>query len=484
MLPALLSCGSGSTGDPGAAHGGPASTGAGQVTLDITVVPPGVQCIQITATGSYTVTQNFAATPDAGTVGSLSLGELPLGSVAITGQAYNVACASIASQQPSWVATPQVVTLAPGVVSPLTITFHPDNPVTGTPDFVGNVAQVAPGYGQLAVVFTDGTVQVAGQVSGIYFAEAFGAFPGLSNVAQYAYSDDDNWGCVLLKNGTVQCFGTTNGNGQLGNGTTTPSTTPVQVTGLTSVMQICAGFGHACALQSSGTVSCWGANFDGQLGNNSTTNSSVPVTASLGGSATSIACGGYHSCAIVNAVYANVQCWGYNAYGQLGNNSTTNSSVGVTANGLGGITQLALGFQSSCALRADGSPFCWGYNFDGELGLGNTTNAGQPARVGLTGVLQLASTLNSACARRSDGTVWCWGYDNLGAVGDGTAAVAVTSPVQVLGALPPSASISAGNNTACSLGTDQSLECWGENNQGQLANGTVSSAFVPTPVRL
>jgi len=142
--------------------------------------------------------------------------------------------------------------------------------------------------------------------------------------------------------GAVYCWGY-NGNGQLGNNSTTNSNVPVQVEGvggtglLSAITSIAAGWQHTCALTTTGAVYCWGDNYFGQLGNNSTTNSNVPVQVEgVGGSGllsgiASIAAGPEHTCAVTTtgAVY----CWGYNGYGQLGNNSTTNSNVPVQVEG-------------------------------------------------------------------------------------------------------------------------------------------------------
>ena len=140
-----------------------------------------------------------------------------------------------------------------------------------------------------------------------------------------------------------------NSDGQLGNNSTTKSSVPVAVTtsGALSgktIRQVAAGFSHACALASDNQAYCWGNNYDGELGNNATTNSSVPVPVTtsgiLSGKAIRQAAAGYtHTCALASDNQA--YCWGYNYFGQLGNNSTTNSSVPVAVNNLPDFPKLA-----------------------------------------------------------------------------------------------------------------------------------------------
>jgi hypothetical protein len=138
---------------------------------------------------------------------------------------------------------------------------------------------------------------------------------------------------LALKNdGTVWAWGH-NVYGQLGDGSTTTRLTPVRVSGLTQVIAIAAGEGHSLALKSDGTVRAWGHNVYGQLGDGITTNSSSPVTVSgLTGVISAIAAGGGHSLALKSDGTV-VWAWGYNAYGQLGNNTTADSDVPVTVNG-------------------------------------------------------------------------------------------------------------------------------------------------------
>ena len=194
----------------------------------------------------------------------------------------------------------------------------------------------------------------------------------------------------------MYCWGH-NVNGELGNNSTTQSNIPVQVVGvggtglLSGIASIAAGGFHTCAVSTTGAVYCWGYNGYGEIGNNSTANSNVPVQVEgVGGSGVlsgiaSIAAGADHTCAVstTGAVY----CWGGNAFGELGNNSTTESNVPVQVEGVGrtgllsGIATIAPGGYHTCALSATGRIDCWGYNDAGQLGNNSTTNSHVPVEV-------------------------------------------------------------------------------------------------------
>jgi len=242
--------------------------------------------------------------------------------------------------------------------------------------------------------------------------------------------------CALLSDHTVRCWGA-GGSGELGDGTYDDSSVPVQATGISNAIAISTGRNHTCALLSGGTVKCWGYNYYGQLGDGtygSDSDSSTPVLVSGITSAIAIDAGNSHTCALL--FDHTVRCWGYNYYGQLGNNSTTNSSTSVQVSSITSATAIAAGGSHTCALLSNKTVKCWGYNGDGELGDGATDDNDSPIAVQVSGISSataISAGGSHTCVLLSGGSVRCWGDSEYGQLGDGAYDNHSSTPVSVVG---------------------------------------------------
>ncbi len=309
---------------------------------------------------------------------------------------------------------------------------------------------------------------------------AVGASDALAdNAASVVAGSSHN--CALTTGGGVECWGN-NGSGQLGDGTTTNRSTPTPVSGLSSgVAAVAAGDQHTCAVTISGGVVCWGSNYFGQLGDGTTTNRLTP-TAVFGlasGVAAVAAARGYYTCAVTTG--GAVLCWGNNAYGQLGDGTTTNRLTPTAVSGLAsGVAAITTGGMHACAVTTGGGVMCWGANSYGQIGDGTTTTRTTPVAVsGLSSGIAAIGTGNvHTCALTTGGGVVCWGSNANGELGDGTTTTRWT-PVAVSGMSAGVAAIATGGWHSCAVTTGSSVLCWGNNEYGELGDGTTTDRWTP-----
>ena len=292
--------------------------------------------------------------------------------------------------------------------------------------------------------------------------------------------------CAVKTDHSLWCWGW-NDAGQLGDGTTTvqPNPVPVQVSGhATDWAAVSAGYQHTCAVKTDHSLWCWGGDDYGQLGDGTTTSSLVPVQVS--GHATdwaAVSAGSLYSTCAVKTDHS-LWCWGWNSFGELGDGTTTSSLVPVQVSGQAtDWAAVTVGQYHTCAAKTDHSLWCWGYNANGNLGDGTTARSRVPAQVSghATDWAAVTAGDDDTCAVKTDHSLWCWGWNGNGELGDGTTARSRV-PVQVSGQATDWAAVTAGDLHTCGAKADHTLWCWGENHYGQLGDGTTTSRLVPVQV--
>jgi alpha-tubulin suppressor-like RCC1 family protein len=301
-------------------------------------------------------------------------------------------------------------------------------------------------------------------------------------------------GIALQSDGTVWTWGV-NYHGMLGDGTLAERHTPIQVHGpgnigmLSSITAVMGGEQHNLALKSDGTVWAWGWNAFGQLGDGTYTDSYIPVQVSGLISATALGGRGYHSLAIGPG--GTVWDWGLNSYGQLGiTTAITRSAVPTQVLGLGGVLTVTGGYNFSLALMPDLTLRAWGCDTHGELGDGTNTSTSVPVPVSsLSNVTQVSAGWKHVVALESDGTVWTWGQNDHGQLGNGIASTTgVSVPVQVSG-ISNVIAVSGGDCHTTALRADGTVWAWGCNNSSgngagndELGDGTNIERHTPVQV--
>ncbi len=304
--------------------------------------------------------------------------------------------------------------------------------------------------------------------------------------------------CAIDEAGALWCWGA-NGNGQLGRGPDSSSRLPGPVSwrGGVQVEMLAAGKDFGCAFGSGGQLWCWGANGNGQLGlghrNSSVAEPGTVRGTSLEMDVKAVSVGGWHACAIDKS--GSLWCWGANGVGQLGFGSASRprSTPGVVDEAAlqGGVVAVSAGASHTCAIDSGEGLWCWGNRASGRLGTGVAGSGGEPSPrrvMGPSGVQGVSAGRGGhTCAIDGVGDVWCWGANDRGQLGlgrpddGGTPVVQALVPQRVTG---PSGvqTVAAGREHTCAIDGVGGVWCWGANDRGQLGLGDRSDRDEPERV--
>ena len=323
--------------------------------------------------------------------------------------------------------------------------------------------------------------------------------------------DFAGWGsftCVLVEDGTVQCWGSNN-SGQLGDGTTTNHSSPAPVSELSDVDFLAAGSDFVCAHKTDGTIWCWGANRMGALGDGTTTNRSTPVQVRGLEGLNIVDMHAYYAgvCALTST--GSLVCWGQ-LYGPPWSSLTpveVLTGVSSVDGGNKSIMYLTLttgelrffgnagwgaasaytpaavpGFANgpvigagchdhSCFVDSStGQAYCWGRN-EGKFATasGSPVENPNPIRMGaFDGAVDIINDASGACALLADGTMRCWGTGSNIAIGTSNSDYTRTPLRNDL------TQLSAGWSHACGVANDGRVWCWGNSPEGAVGPRTTS----------
>jgi len=286
---------------------------------------------------------------------------------------------------------------------------------------------------------------------------------------------------AVKTDGTLWTWGR-NSTGQLGVNNTTNRLTPVTTfAGGTNWKQVSCGSRHTTAIKTDGTLWTWGTNSSAQLGDNTSTNRSTPVTTFAGGTNwKQVACGQDHTAAIKTD--GTLWTWGRNLSGQLGDNTTTDRSTPVTtfAGGTNWKQVAGGGDSHTAAIKTDGTLWTWGWNLFGQLGDNTTTSRNTPVTTfaGGTNWKQISGGDLHTSAIKTDGTLWTWGRNLSGQLGDNTTTQRNTPVTTFVGGTNWK-QVSGGDSHTAAIKTDGTLWTWGTNSSAQLGDNTVTTRSTP-----
>jgi alpha-tubulin suppressor-like RCC1 family protein len=246
-------------------------------------------------------------------------------------------------------------------------------------------------------------------------------------------------------------------------------------------ISISTGYRNSCALIADGTIKCWGYNRHGELGDGTSTNRNVPVSVSGISNAIEISTSNNRSCALLSDNSA--KCWGESL---LGDGSSSGSTTPVSVYGPSyNYLSVSVGDGHGCLLLSSKRITCWGGNTEGELGDGTYKEKYSPTMSLVNGsTIYTASAISAGsqhtCALLDNNTLECWGKNNVGQLGPRYGSfndVRSNYPVTVLG-MNEVAQVSSGGGHTCALLLDGTIKCWGSNTLGELGDGTTTNSGI------
>jgi alpha-tubulin suppressor-like RCC1 family protein len=284
-----------------------------------------------------------------------------------------------------------------------------------------------------------------------------------------------------LKTDNTLHFWGKNDYGQRGDGTTLPSSFPIQTTTATNWKSVAVGgSSYTIAIKTNGSLWTCGNNNYGQLGDGTTNNKNVFIQIGTDTNWESITAG--DQCTFGIKTDRTLWSWGSNTDGSLGiggssSYKTSPTQVGTATNW----KSISIEYEHCVAIKTDGTLWAWGWNYWGQLGDETTSNRNTPMQIGTaTNWSSAVAGFSHTIAIKTDGTLWAWGLNNKGQLGDGTN-INKNIPTQIK-TESNWKSVTAGIYHTLATKTDGTLWAWGDNQYGQLGDGTNINKSTPTKI--
>jgi alpha-tubulin suppressor-like RCC1 family protein len=272
-------------------------------------------------------------------------------------------------------------------------------------------------------------------------------------------------------------------NGMNGRGDLLDVSSPVQVGALTDWSKVNAGRAIFQCIKTDGTLWAWGHNPYGNLGNiGAPVWTSSPVQIGVATDYYSVSCGSYHNLSIKTD--GTLWAWGSNNLGQLGTGANTPQKIESPIQ-IGALTDwayVAAGTNVSFGVRTDGTLWAWGQNTNGQLGVGDSTSRSSPTQIGALTDWSKVETGPSATevahtiGLKTNGTIFTWGNAAFGQLGLGPVPGYKSSPVQV-GAATDWSNVYCANRSTFAYNAAGELWATGNNASGMWGLGIAENNY-------
>jgi hypothetical protein len=468
-LTMAAACGESSTPLTHALSGAPSASEPGQSVLALVHAPASVHCLKLAITTADRVRQErYTLTP--GATVPVTITGLDAGPVSITGTAHDVACAQASRSNATWQTEPLALDIRVSQPNDIELVLHPVRPAQVDVSFRPDLERIHVSDGLVAA--WDRAGKLYWNLDEGWYEDGTALF-GLETLEIQDIAGSNSGTLCAAHSQGVDCVGQNDGivDPEADQGEVYSAPRRV-VSG--DFVQVAIGSFAACARRRDQAIVCWGLNQNRLIDDDPGVWKATPRETSYG-----IDMHLTQAALCILDAEGDVECRGNNLFKGLGVPGDTHDAYGVAA----AIVDVSgTGNNTSYALRADGQVIAWGSAASGALGNGisnaSTSAASLPAAIpGLTDIVAIAGGYDTGCALDAEGALWCWGDELPDGTGQGQ-----TTPQRFEVAGAPLVALSGGFHAMCGLHADGAVSCWGYQTAELLGDGSISH-FVPAEVQ-